>query len=88
MNYRATYEQLKPEIHYYNFNVGPYGLAGVDKVSLFISRIEAILDKEHQGWPLAKKIHEDQNLANNSASSQLFKVLTQNLFIIHFTNCV
>ena len=24
-NYRATAEQLKPEIHYYNFNVGPYG---------------------------------------------------------------
>ncbi len=63
-NYRATQEQLKPEIHYYNFNVGPYGAPGVDKEALFISRIEAILDKEHQGWPPAKKIREDRNLGD------------------------
>ncbi len=25
INYRTTYEQLKPEIHYYEFSVGPYG---------------------------------------------------------------
>jgi hypothetical protein len=62
VNYRATYEQLKPEIHYYNFSVGPYGAAGIDKESLFVTRIEAILDKEHQGWPPAKKIREDRNL--------------------------
>jgi len=68
-NYRATCEQLKPEIHYYNFNVGSYGLAGVNKEALFISRVETILDKEHQGWPPAKKIREDQNQADNSASS-------------------
>jgi hypothetical protein len=61
VNYRATYEQLKPEIHYYNFGVGPYGTAGVDKESLFVTRIETILDKEHQGWPPAKKIREDRN---------------------------
>ena len=30
-NYRATQEQLKPEIHYYNFNVGPYGAPGLIK---------------------------------------------------------
>lgn len=60
-NYRATSEQLKPEIHYYNFNVGPYGASGTDKESLFISRVEAILDKEHQGWPPGKKIREDKN---------------------------
>jgi hypothetical protein len=69
VNYRATYEQLKPEIHYYNFNVGPYGVAGIDKESLFISRVETILDKEHQGWPPAKKIREDRNLKDNSPTS-------------------
>src|SRR5665648_1231593 len=68
-NYRATCEQLKPEIHYYNFNVGPYGLAGVDKESLFISRVETILDKEHQGWPPAKNIREDRNQPDNSTSA-------------------
>lgn len=64
VNYRATHEQLKPEIHYYNFSVGPYGTAGIDKEALFISRIETILDKEHQGWPPAKKIRDDRNLGN------------------------
>ena len=62
VNYRATSEQLKPEIHYYNFNVGPYGMPGVDKESLFISRVESILDKEHQGWPPAKKLRDDRSL--------------------------
>lgn len=60
VNYRATAEQLKPEIHYYNYDVGPYGESGVNKESLFISRVEAILDKEHQGWPPAKKLQEDR----------------------------
>jgi hypothetical protein len=69
VNYRATNEQLKPEIHYYNFNVGPYGAAGIDKESLFITRVETILDKEHQGWPPAKKIREDRNLKDNSAAA-------------------
>jgi len=61
VNYRATCEQLKPEIHYYNFNVGPYAVTGIDKESLFISRIETILDKEHQGWPPAKKLRDDSS---------------------------
>jgi hypothetical protein len=68
VNYRATHEQLKPEIHYYNFSVGPYGTAGIDKEALFISRIETILDKEHQGWPPAKKIRDDRNLTDNQGS--------------------
>lgn len=62
VNYRATYEQLKPEIHYYNFNVGFYGAAGVDKESLLVTRVETLSDKEHQGWPPAKKIREERNL--------------------------
>ncbi|RYU91637.1 DUF4231 domain-containing protein [Mucilaginibacter terrigena] len=54
-SYRSTYELLKPEIHYYNFNVGPYGAAGVDKESLFVTRVEGILNSEHVNWPAAKK---------------------------------
>jgi len=68
VNYRATQEQLKPEIHYYDFNVGPYGAPGIDKEALFISRIETILDKEHQGWPPSKKIREDRSLGDNSGA--------------------
>ena len=60
-NYRTTCEQLKPEIHYYNFNVGPYGALGVDKEALFISRVETILDKEHQSWPPSKKNGDDSS---------------------------
>jgi len=67
-NYRATSEQLKPEIHYYNFNVGPYGMPGIDKEALFISRVETILDKEHQGWPPAKKIRDDRSLGEKENS--------------------
>jgi hypothetical protein len=58
--YRSTYELLKPEIHYYNFNVGPYGAAGVDKESLFVTRVEGVLNGEHVNWPPAKK-QSDQN---------------------------
>ena len=54
-SYRSTYELLKPEIHYYNFNVGPYGTAGVDKESLFVTRVEGILNGEHVNWPPARK---------------------------------
>jgi hypothetical protein len=68
VNYRATYEQLKPEIHYFTFSVGPYGASGIDKESLFVTRIEAILDKEHQGWPPAKKIRDDRNPGENSVT--------------------
>jgi len=66
VNYRATYEQLKPEIYYFDFNIGPYGGAGVDKESLFVNRIEGILNKEHQGWPPAKKLMESQSKTENS----------------------
>ncbi len=56
--YRATYEQLKPEIYYYDFSIGPYSEAGVDKESLFVTRIESILNKEHVQWPPAKKLQD------------------------------
>jgi hypothetical protein len=55
VSYRATIEQLKPEIYYYHFNVGDYGKDGADKESIFISHVEAILSKEHDGWPVIKK---------------------------------
>jgi len=61
VNYRSTIEQLKPEIYYYNFNVGDYGQAGVDKESLFVSRVEQILNKEHDVWPVAKKLKDQSN---------------------------
>lgn len=66
VNYRATYEQLKPEIHYYNFNIGPYGGEGIDKESLFVTRIEKILDQEHQGWPPSKKLQEESKKAGKA----------------------
>src|SRR5450755_3890559 len=58
VNYRSTMEQLKPEIYYYNFGVGDYGKAGVDKESLFVSRVEQILNQEHVEWPAVKKLKE------------------------------
>ncbi len=58
VSYRATNEQLKPEIYYYHFNVGDYGKEGADKESIFIKHVEAILSKEHDGWPIIKKMKE------------------------------
>jgi len=57
-NYRATYEQLKPEIYYYDFNIGPYAVPGADKESLFVSRVEAILNSEHIQWPIKKVVEK------------------------------
>lgn len=54
VKYRTAYEQLKPEIYYYEFNVLPYNASGVDKELLFVTRVEGILDKEHIQWPPAK----------------------------------
>jgi hypothetical protein len=67
VNYRSTIEQLKPELYYYKFNVGDYGQAGADKESLFVSRVEQILNKEHDVWPVAKKIkaQPDQDQKQN-----------------------
>lgn len=58
-SYRTTQEQLKPEIHYYNLRVGPYAEPGVNRERLFVSRVEAILDKEHKSWPPARKLDEN-----------------------------
>jgi hypothetical protein len=58
ISYRNTIELLKPEIYYYNFSVGPYAEEGIDKETLFVSRVEMILDKEHINWPAVKKNHE------------------------------
>jgi len=64
INYRATNELLKPEIHYYHFGVGPYAEEGIDKETLFVSRVESILDKEHVNWPAAKKLEHEGNSGN------------------------
>ena len=55
INYRNTAEVLKPEYYYYSFGIGPYADNGVDKEALFVTRVEAVLDKEHSGWLEAKK---------------------------------
>jgi Protein of unknown function (DUF4231) len=67
ITYRATNELLKPELFYYKFNVGPYAEEGIDKETLFVSRVEAILDKEHVNWPAAKKLHESEAEGNQGA---------------------
>lgn len=55
---RTTQEMLKPELYYYNFNVGDYGAQGVDKESVFVTRVEAILGSEHKQWPPAKSLQD------------------------------
>lgn len=60
VRYRNTREDLKREIHYYNFRIGPYGEPGVHRESMFVSRVETILDKEHAQWPANKKLEEQE----------------------------
>jgi hypothetical protein len=55
VSYRSTIERLKPEFYYYQFNVGEYAGPGVDKEVLFVTRVENILNKEHDAWPILKK---------------------------------
>ena len=70
VNFRATNELLKPEIYYYNFSVGPYGDEGIDKETLFVSRVETILDKEHINWPVVKRLHEAGNKDNGMEEAE------------------
>ncbi|MEO8415352.1 MAG: DUF4231 domain-containing protein [Ginsengibacter sp.] len=56
INCRSTYEKLKPEIYYYNFGIGPYDTEGIDKESLFVSRVEAMVDTEHTQWAASKQL--------------------------------
>jgi hypothetical protein len=51
---RTTYEQLKPEIHYYNFNLGPYAAPLENKEAIFVTRVEGILQTERSLWPPTK----------------------------------
>ena len=69
ITYRTTHEKLKPEIYYYNFNVGEYGKSGVDKESLFVSRVESLLSAEHSVWPPAKKLNDTENEKENDTSN-------------------
>lgn len=75
VKYRTTNELLKPEIHYYNFGVGPYAEEEVDREMLFVSRVETILDKEHISWPLIKKAHEDSD--NHNANTGIDEIKKQ-----------
>lgn len=76
VNYRSTIEQLKPEIYYYKFNVGDYGQEGIDKESTFVSRVEQILNKEHDVWPVSKKLRDQPNL-NQQQNDELQNKLAQ-----------
>lgn len=82
VNYRSTIEQLKPEIYYYKFNVGDYGQEGVDKETMFVSRIEQILNKEHDVWPVAKKIKDQPGLSqqeNDEIQEKFSQLLKEKL---------
>ena len=74
VNHRSTAEQLKPEIYYYQFNVGDYGQPGVDKETLFVLRVEQILTKEHESWPMYKKL-KDQDKQKDQPLDDLQKKL-------------
>lgn len=67
VTYRTTIEQLKPEIYYYTFNVGDYGQNGVDKETLFVTRVEGILGKEHDAWPVYKHLMNAAGKQENEA---------------------
>jgi hypothetical protein len=69
INARTTYEKLKPEIHYYHFDVGPYGATGVDKESLFVTRVEVILDTEHKQWPPAKSLQDKDSKSDKGSTT-------------------
>ena len=66
VTYRSTQELLKPEIYYYTLNVGPYGEPGADKESIFVFRVESILDKEHKSWPPMQKLNEGPKAADTT----------------------
>ncbi len=68
VTYRSTIEQLRPEIYYYKLNVGDYGQTNVDKETLFVSRVEAILNKEHDAWPMARKPKSEESGNADSAN--------------------
>ncbi len=81
VNYRSIIEQLKPEIYYYHFNAGDYGQAGIDKESLFVTRVESILSKEHDAWPVYKKlINSDgkQGQQNDNLQKKPDDLITEN----------
>ena len=48
------------EIYYYNFGIGPYDIDGIDKESLFVTRVEAMVDSEHTQWAASKKLQGNQ----------------------------
>jgi Protein of unknown function (DUF4231) len=70
ITYRATYEKLKPEIYYHDFAAGPYAATDIDRESLFVTRVEALLGAEHTQWPPAKKLQEEQARAERPDAAQ------------------
>ncbi len=64
---RNTHEKLKPELYYYEFNIGPYAVDGVDKESVFVMRVEAILGSEHNQWPASKNMKDNDKSEEKKA---------------------
>lgn len=80
VSYRSTIEQLKPELYLYQFNINEYGKPGIDKESLFVSRVESILSKEHDVWPANKKI-KDQDTQNDELQKRLEELLKDKIIM-------
>ena len=71
VNYRSTREQLKPELYFYQFNIGDYSQPGIDKEALFVSNVESILNKEREGRVVTKKAKEQDDSQNNDLQKKL-----------------
>ena len=41
--------------------MGDYSQEGIDKESTFVFRVEQILNKEHDVWPVSKKLKDNTN---------------------------
>lgn len=55
MNYRSTAERLIQEKFFYDSNVAEYDEA-VDRESLFVERVEALIAGENKNWVSTQKI--------------------------------
>jgi hypothetical protein len=49
LNYRATWDALRHELHLRNANIQEYG-ASTDRNALFVARVEALISSEGEAW--------------------------------------
>lgn len=74
VSYRSTIEQLKPKIYFYQFRIGDYATAGVDRESTFVYRVEKILSKEHDMWPVSNKLKESPGNQQTELDEELTRL--------------